>query len=111
MPNAQVGSDRFHVMAQINKELDAQRNREKRQVEDLIKKAESSEQKADQEKVLEGLKKSKYVLLKNESDLNEEQKAKFVQVKDVSFTLKNMHESKEIIRRSFPHANNWLVVC
>jgi hypothetical protein len=51
------------------------------------------------------------VLLKNESDLNEEQKAKFVQVKDVSFTLKNMHESKKIIRRSFPHANNWLVVC
>ena len=36
MPNAQVVADRFHVMAQINKELDAQRNREKRQVEDLI---------------------------------------------------------------------------
>ncbi|MEG4593041.1 transposase [Microcoleus sp. F8_C2] len=39
MPNAQVVADRFHVMAQINKELDAQRKREKRQVEDLIKKA------------------------------------------------------------------------
>ena len=81
MPNAQVVADRFHVMAQINKELDGQRKREKRQVEDLIKKAESSEEKADQEKVLEGLKKSKYVLLKNEPDLNEEQKAKLVQVK------------------------------
>lgn len=43
MPNAQAIADRFHVMAQINKELDAQRKREKRQVEDLIKKAESSE--------------------------------------------------------------------
>ena len=43
MPNAQVVADRFHVMAQINKELDGQRKREKRQVEDLIKKAESSE--------------------------------------------------------------------
>jgi transposase len=92
-------ADRFHVMAQINKELDAQRKREKRQVEDLIKKAESSEEKADQEKVLEGLKKSKYVLLKNESDLNEEQKAKLVQLKDVSPTLKSMHELKEEIRR------------
>jgi transposase len=109
MPNAQVGSDRFHVMAQINKELDAQRKREKRQVEDLIKKAESSEEKADQEKVLEGLKKSKYVLLKNESDLNEEQKAKLVQLKDISPTLKSMHELKEEIRRVFEQANNWLV--
>jgi transposase len=109
IPNAQVVADRFHVMAQINKELDAQRKREKRQVEDLIKKAESSEEKADQEKVLEGLKKSKYVLLKNESNLNEEQKAKLVQVKDVSFTLKSMHELKEEIRIFFEQANNWLV--
>jgi transposase len=61
----------------------------------LIKKAESSEEKADQEKVLEGLKKSKYVLVKNESALNEEQKAKLVQVKDVSFTLKTLHEFKK----------------
>jgi transposase len=90
MPNAQVVGDRFHVMAQINKELDAQRKREKRQVEDLIKKAESSEEKADQEKVLEGLKKSKYVLLKNESDINEEQKAKLMQVKDVSSKLQKV---------------------
>lgn len=109
MPNAQVVADRFHVMAQINKELDAQRKREKRQVEDLIKKAESSEEKAEQEKVLEGLKKSKYVLLKNESDINEEQKAKLMQVKDVSSTLKSMHELKEEIRRIFEQANNWLV--
>ncbi len=50
MPNAQVVADRFHVMAQTNKELDAQRKREKRQVEDLIKKAESLEEKADQER-------------------------------------------------------------
>jgi transposase len=109
MPNAQVVADRFHVMAQINKELDAHRKREKRQVEDLIKKAESSEEKADQEKVLEGLKKSKYVLLKNESDINEEQKAKLMQVKDVSSTLKSRHELKEEIRRIFEQANNWLV--
>ena len=109
MPNAQVVADRFHVMAQINKELDAQRKREKRQVEDLIKKAESSEEKADPEKVLEALKKSKYVLLKNQSDLNEEQKAKLMQVKDVSSTLKSMHELKEEIRRIFAQTNNWLV--
>jgi transposase len=33
MPNIQVVADRFHVMAQINKELDMQRKREKRKVE------------------------------------------------------------------------------
>jgi len=108
MPNAQVVADRFHVMAQINKELDTQRKREKKQAEDLIKRTKSSEEKAVQEKALEGLKKSKYVLLKNESDLNEEQKAKLVQVKGVSPTLKSMHELKEKIRQIFEQSNNWL---
>jgi transposase len=109
MPNAQVVADRFHVMAQINRELDAERKRERRQVEDLIKKADSSEKKVEQERVLEGLKKSKYVLLKNETDLSEEQKTKLVQVKDVSPTLKLMHELKEKLRKIFEQTNNWLV--
>ena len=109
MPNAQVVADRFHVMAQINRELDAERKRERRQVEDLIKKAGSSKQKVEQERVLEGLKKSKYVLLKNETDLSEEQKTKLVQVKDVSPTLKLMHELKEKLRKIFEQTNNWLV--
>ena len=39
MPNAQVVADRFHVMTQINQELDTQRKIEKRQIEELIKKA------------------------------------------------------------------------
>jgi transposase len=109
MQNAQVVADRFHVMAQINRELDAERKRERRQVEDLIKKAGSSEQKVEQERVLEGLKKSKYVLLKNETDLSEEQKTKLVQVKDVSPTLKLRHELKEKLRKIFEQTNNWLV--
>jgi transposase len=109
MPNAQVVADRFHVMAQINRELDAERKRERRQVEDLIKKAGSSEEKVEQQRVLEGLKKSKYVLLKNETDLSEEQKTKLVQVKDVSPTLKLMHELKEKLRKIFEQTNNWLV--
>ena len=109
MPNAQVVADRFHVMAQINKELDAERKRERRQVEDLMKKAGSSAEKVEQERVLEGLKKSKYVLLKNESDLSEKQKTKLVQVKNVSPTLKLMHELKEKLRKIFEQTNNWLV--
>jgi transposase len=49
------------------------------------------------------------VLLKNELELNEEKKAKLVQVKDVSFTLKSMQKLKEEVRRIFEQTNNWLV--
>lgn len=108
MPKAQIVADRFHVMAQINKELDVQRKREKRQVEDLIKKASSPEEKAEYEQVLSGLKKSKYVLLKNEEDLSEEQKAKLIQLKEVSPTLKIMHQLKEKIRQIFAQTEHWL---
>jgi transposase len=106
MPNAQVVADRFHVMTQINNELDTQRKREKRNIEELIKKANSSE-KAEYEKILEGLKKSKYVLLKNEKELSEEQINKLIQVKDVSPTLKTMHELKEKIRTIFNKTSDW----
>ena len=106
MPNAQVVADRFHVMTQINNELDAHRKREKRNIEELIRKANSSE-KAEYEKILEGLKKSKYVLLKNEKDLSEEQINKLIQVKNVSPTLKMMHELKEKIRTIFNKTSDW----
>jgi len=52
MPNAQVVADRFHVMTQINKELDAQRKQEKQNLDELVKKAQLSSEKADHEKVL-----------------------------------------------------------
>ena len=106
MPKAQVVADRFHVMIQINKELDTQRKREMRNIEELIKKANSSE-KAEYEKILEGLKKSKYVLLKNQKDLSEEQINKLIQVQDVSPTLKTMHELKEKIRTIFNKTSDW----
>ncbi|MHC5833948.1 MAG: transposase, partial [Nostoc sp.] len=77
---------------QINQELDTQRKREKRSLEELIQKAQLSSKKAEYEKALSGLKNSKYVLLKNESDLNEEQINKLSEVKNVSPVLKEMHE-------------------
>ena len=108
MPNAQVVADRFHVMAQVNKELDAQRKQELRHLEDLIIQAKSLADKAKHEQHLHGLKKSKYVLLKNEKDLTEEQNNKLIQVKEVSPVLKIMHELKEKIRTIFEQTNNWL---
>ena len=98
MPNAQVVADRFHVMTQINKELDTQRKREKRKVEDLIKKANATE-KLKFEEILAGLKNSKYPLLKNQDKLTQEQLDKLIQVKNVSPILKEMHEFKEKIRK------------
>ncbi len=107
MPLAQVVADRFHIMVQINKELDLQRKKEKRKVEELIKNAKTLPEKTSHEKVLEGLNKSKYVLLKNESDLNTEQTKKLIQVKGASPTLKAMHEFKEKIRTIFNQTDNW----
>ncbi len=57
IPNAQVVADRFHVMTQINKELDEKRKKEKRQAENLTNKQEK-------ETKLAGIKNSKYPLLK-----------------------------------------------
>lgn len=108
MPNAQVVADRFHVMIQINKELDIKRKQEKRNIEDLIKKTKLQSEKDEFQKNLDGLKKSKYALLKNEINLNEEQKMKLFQVKKVSPTLKLMHELKEKIRIIFDETDDWL---
>jgi transposase len=68
MLNAQLVADRFHVITQINKELDKQTKREKRKAEDLLKQANATE-KSKYEEILAGSKNSKYPLLKNEDSL------------------------------------------
>ncbi|MBG1240865.1 transposase [Nostoc sp. NZL] len=56
---------------------------------------------------MEGLKNSKYTLLKNEDNLNNEQLNKPIQLKKVSSILKVMHELKEKIRKIFNKTNDW----
>ncbi|OWY64262.1 ISL3 family transposase [cyanobacterium TDX16] len=107
MPSAQVVADRFHVMTQINRELDIQRKIEKRRLEKLTKNPNLVAKKAVHEKILAGLKKSKYPLLKNEDNLNQSQLSQLIQVKDVSPILKAMHELKEKIRKIFNSSNDW----
>jgi transposase len=68
-------------------------------VENAIKKSKTEQEKVEKEKILEGLNKTKYVLLKNGEDLNNGQKIKLNQVKKVSPSLKVMYELKEKIRR------------
>ena len=63
MPNAEVVADRFHVIKLVNDELDTEKKLVKRKGEKLKKKAEK-------EKVLKVIKKSKYCLLKNVAQRN-----------------------------------------
>lgn len=91
MPNAEVVADRFHVMKQVNEELDRQRRIQKKEVS-------KKKSKKKKEQILSGLSKSKYALLKNECKLNEKQKAKLKEVKIACPTLGKMHELKEKFR-------------
>jgi len=107
MPNAQVVADRFHVMGKINQELDAERKREKYEAEKKRKERKKESEIKKAEKRVEGLKKSKYALLKNEEDLSEKQKDKLEEVREVSPKLKEMYRLKENFRRIFNKSQNW----
>jgi transposase len=109
MPKAQVVADRFHVMAQINEELDRQRKKDKRAIESKIKQAKTDKEKVNYEQKLAAIKSSKYALLKNEKDLNEDQKNKLVQVKSEINSLKIAHELKEKFREILEKTTDWLV--
>ncbi|BAG01198.1 ISL3-like element ISMae36 family transposase [Microcystis aeruginosa] len=102
MPSAEVVADRFHVMKQINQELDEQRRAEKRAVEAQ----KNKKQKAEKEAKLEVLKRSKYSLLKNEEDLTEPQKIKLEAIKEKFPNLKKMQELKEEFRKIYETSKN-----
>src|SRR4028118_1692558 len=59
MPNVQVVADRFHVMVQVNNELDTERKREKRQVRDLSKNIKAPQKIAEYQEILEEINDSK----------------------------------------------------
>ncbi len=100
MPKAEIVADRFHVMKQVNDELDAARRKIKRETEKI-------KSKSKKKKILEGLKKSKYVLLKNQKDLNEAEKEKLKEVEKVAPILTKMHALKEELRDIFETSKNW----
>lgn len=100
MPNANVTADRFHVMKQVNDELDTMRKAEK-------KAAMSLDNKSEQERILQALNKSKYVLIKNEDSLNEKQREKLKSLQEVSPNLAKMHALKEQFRDIFETTKSW----
>ena len=102
MPSAEVVADRFHVMKQINKELNEQRIATKKAVNELKNKKD----KAEKEAKLAILSQSKYSLLKNEKDLTEKQKIKLEEIKKMFPVLKEMHELKEEFREIYEKSEN-----
>ena len=100
MPNATVVADRFHVTKLLNEELDNQQKAEKRAAKKITKKA-------DRERVLEGLNGSKYVLLRNNKDLNERQREKLIEVGKIFPKLATMYRLKEEFREIFDSSQNW----
>jgi transposase len=67
-------------MKQVNEELDKARK-------EVKKEAMKIKNKKEKEKILEGLAKSKYVLLKNEENLKEKEKTKLKEVFKISSLL------------------------
>lgn len=101
MPQAEVVADRFHIMKQVNEELD----RERKQIK---KAAEKQKNKTGKENLLTGLKKSKYVLLSQEKDLKEEGKTKLEVIREVAPKLVEMHKLKEKFRDFFEEGKDWV---
>jgi transposase len=100
MPNAEVVADRFHVMKQINEELDNQRKKQRKEVSKIKNKEEK-------EKKLKAITKSKYVLLKNYIDLKPEEKEKLKEVQEHFPILKKMYGQKERLRLIYEKSNSW----
>jgi len=100
MPNANITADRFHVMKQVNDELDAMRKSEKKAAMNL-------DNKLERERILAGLNKSKYSLIKNEDSLNEQQQERLNNVLEVSPILAKMHALKEEFRDIFESTKFW----
>lgn len=94
MPQAEIVADRFHIIKIVNDELDLERKKAKRE-------ASKTKKSPKNEKILKGLTKSKYVLLKNEEDLKETEQKKLKEVREVCPRLAMMHKLKEKFRNIF----------
>ena len=80
-------------MKLVNDELDGERKALKRKLKKVKKKVK-------RERLTLVITNSKYPLLKNEKDLNDEQKEKLKQVQKVFPKLADMHQLKEELRKN-----------
>lgn len=100
LPLAEIVADRFHVMGQINDELDRERRRIRRESEKI-------EDKIEKEKTESAMVHSKYALLRNAEELNELQKDKLKEIEKVIPELALMHKMKESFRDIFESILDW----
>jgi transposase len=100
MPQASIVADRFHVMKQVNQELDQGRKNCKKEV----CKEKNTANKRRKESALN---KSKYALLKNFEDLNAEQIEKIKEIEIVLPDLAKKYQLKEEFRKIFETSENW----
>lgn len=92
-PNADVTVDRFHVAKMVHEELNQARIAQKQTAQSLELK--------ERTKLFDGLKGSKYTLLKSESQLSIQQQERLKQVKEASPLLGIMHDLKEEFNQLF----------
>lgn len=97
-PNAEITVDRFHVTKIINQELNQARIDQKKGAEALNAQARN--------KLFNGLKGSKFVLLKSADNLSEKQKNKLRAVKEASPLIATMYELKEEFHDLFENSQN-----
>ncbi|MDV2993593.1 MAG: hypothetical protein N4J56_003247 [Chroococcidiopsis sp. SAG 2025] len=80
LPNAVITIDKFHVMKLVNQELDVARRNTKKAAESLSDVTEKTRLKAT-------LHQTKYVLIKSEEDLTQEEQLKLESLRQVSSLL------------------------
>lgn len=100
MPQASIVADRFHVMKQVNQELDQARK-------DYKKDVEKEKNTANKRRKEAAIKKSKYALLKNFEDLNDEQIEKNKEIEKVFPELAKKYQLKEEFRKIFENSSHW----
>ncbi len=87
LPRAKIVADRFHVMKQLNHQLDLLRRAIQRRAK-----------KEGNEALYRVLKGSRWVLLKNRGELNPEQEAQLCAILDISDELRDIYLLKEEFR-------------
>lgn len=100
MPNAEVVADRFHVMHQVQEELDNGRKQAKKEVNNM---KQSNKKTAKIKAITHG----KYVLLANSDNFTEAQKTKLEEINKEFPKLQKMHGLKEQLREIFERDINW----
>ena len=101
MPQASVVADLFHVVKQVNQELDQARKDCKRS----FKNKKNTPKNRRQEAAITG---SKYALLKTEQTLNENQKEKLKEIEAEFPELIKKHQLKEEFIQVFEEGKDWV---